>query len=336
MWGTVGHKGFGQERRILHGLNSWPRRSRDGATTHDPHSGSLSGGLAVRAVTIAVIGPADLVERVAGVAREFETLSLDTRPYRREDQADALTRLEPAPDAFLFTGPVPYHVATARTVPPAPALFVPYTGSSLYRAIYQMKEIGCNPAQVSLDVLAPTEVRYTFADMGLGSDRLHMLPFRPGQRSEMMVRFHVTLYREGRTAGAMTCVRSVFAALGAAGVPAVLLDPTRSAIAATLEQAIWAGRHTRMARSGHAARPAPLDRLLEAVRSRPTFTAHEVAHALGITPRSGHRLLEQLMERNQVELVPGPRPRRPGRPRQVYRLQHPAAGSGEPRQRSRG
>lgn len=63
-----------------------------------------------------------------------------------------------------------------------------------------------------------------------------------------------------------------------------------------------------------------LDRLVSVLRTFPTFTAADMAGALGVSLRSAHRLLSRLEKAGAIAVAGQEKVVTPGRPRQVYRL----------------
>jgi len=79
-----------------------------------------------------VIGPAELVMRVAKLTGEVPSISAVELPYETEVEAAAIvSHHQPEVDDFLFTG------ALAAGTPQRLARFVPLNGASLHRVLTQ-------------------------------------------------------------------------------------------------------------------------------------------------------------------------------------------------------
>jgi hypothetical protein len=210
-------------------------------------------------LTIGVIGPHDLVERVmlAGNSAAGQpgagsgpgpgpARRLVAAAYRDEHEAaDMVVRLGPAIDACLFASQVPYEVARKAGVLNAPATFVPLAGSALYAALFRASRDGDRDlGRASVDVLSRAEVEGAFAEVGIPARRLHVRedPASPA----VLASFHERLWRKQESSVAFTCLQSVANRLSAADVPVFTVRPTSSAIHWALQTAALLGGYRRL------------------------------------------------------------------------------------------
>lgn len=193
---------------------------------------------------IGVIGPADSTQLALAVAAE-EGLSgsVVARAYESVEEASALAEeLDELCQVILFTGRVPY--AFGRTVNLRAALqFVPHSGTDLYRTLVQLlRARGGVLPRVSLDTIEPAVIREAFEDLGLEAPQ-EILVLEAGDADHALrsvddiVAFHASRYRSGAVQVALTCLGSVYRELDAAGVPAMRITHTRSAMREALRQA---------------------------------------------------------------------------------------------------
>ena len=211
-------------------------------------------------LTIGIVGPRDLVERVmlsgTSAAGKAGTASAATEagPPRRlvaaayrdeQEAADQVVRLGAAIDVCLFASRVPYDYARAAGVLACPATFVPLSGSALYAALLKAsRDTGIDPVQSSVDVLSRADVEEAYAELGWPSLAVHV---REDTGSPaVMASFHDRLWRRNQTSVAFTCLQSVAVRLSAAGVPAVTLRPTGSDIRVALRTAALIGGYRRL------------------------------------------------------------------------------------------
>ncbi|WP_175407275.1 hypothetical protein [Streptomyces sp. TRM64462] len=209
-------------------------------------------------LTVGVIGPEDLVRRVVaygggtgtgaaaragGSDAGFTRPRLLPVPYGHEDETgEAVLRARGSrADALLFTGVVPHARADAEGLLDRPALYVPYSGATLLRALVGLLRRGHDVSRVSIDTLRRADVRDTLAEAELPTDGVRVLPYRPGLTSRDLVAFH----RDARDAHgcrvAITCLGSAYRALAAdEGTHAVRLAPSRHSISATLRALVLA------------------------------------------------------------------------------------------------
>jgi hypothetical protein len=233
-------------------------------------------------LTIGVVGPHDLVERImlSGAATSGAATSGMANPgaaragtdraggngaapgpdsagpglarrlvavvYRTEQEAgDKVLRLGAGIDAWLFANRVPYAYARQAGVLRKPATCVPLGGSALYAALLRASRAAeYDLSRLSVDVLSRSEVEDAFADLGLATSNVHVRE-EPANAATLAA-FHERLWRRRQTSVAVTCLESVAQRLAALEIPALLVRPTRSAIASALATATLLGTQRRL------------------------------------------------------------------------------------------
>jgi hypothetical protein len=224
-------------------------------------------GRAQNELTIGIVGPHDLVERIMlsgtpAVAKVGAAgpAGVESGPPRRlvavayrdeQEAADQVVRLGAAIDVCLFASRVPYEYARAAGVLTCPATFVPLGGTALYAALSRAARRNgdgtaapVDPARSSVDVLSRGEVEEAFTELGMATAAVHVRE-DPGSPA-VIASFHERLWRRGETSVAFTCLQSVAARLSAAEVRAVMLRPTGSDIRAALRTAALIGGYRRL------------------------------------------------------------------------------------------
>ncbi|RST14329.1 hypothetical protein E2C00_28175 [Streptomyces sp. WAC05374] len=197
-------------------------------------------------LTVGVTGPEDLVHKVVAVGDRAGSARLLPLPYRHEDETtDVVVGARARVDALLFTGVVPHALAEAAGVLDRPAMYVPYNGATLLRALVELLRLGHDVSRVSIDTLRRDEVLETMAEAKLPTDRVRVLPYRPGLTSQDIVDFHLEARDAKKTRVAITCLGSAFHVLEQ-HTHAVRLAPSRHSILATLQALVLAtaGRHS--------------------------------------------------------------------------------------------
>ncbi|AWI30957.1 hypothetical protein [Streptomyces tirandamycinicus] len=186
-------------------------------------------------LTVGVIGPEDLVHKVVAVGGEAGRGRLLPLPYRHEDETtDIVTGAGSAADALLFTGVVPHGLAVAAGVLDRPAMYVPYSGATLLRALVELLRLGHDVSRVSIDTLRRDEVLETLTEAKLPTEHIRVLPHRPGLTSQDLVDFHLGARDTRGARVAITCLGSAFHVLEQR-THAVRLAPSRHSILATLQ-----------------------------------------------------------------------------------------------------
>jgi DNA-binding transcriptional ArsR family regulator len=140
---------------------------------------------------------------------------------------------------------VPHALADAAGVLDRPAMYVPYNGATLLRVLVELLRLGHDVSRVSIDTLRRDEVLETMTEAKLPTDRVRVLPYRPGLTSQDVVDFHLEARDAQKTRVAITCLGSAFHVLEQ-HTHTVRLAPSRHSILATLQALVLAtaGRHS--------------------------------------------------------------------------------------------
>jgi len=251
-------------------------------------------------LTIGVVGPHDLVERVMLMGHAATPLPcrLVAAAYRDEQEAaDKVTRLGPGVDACLFASPIPYELARRSGVLTMPATYVQLGGAALVAALARAAlDERIDPRRVSIDVLTRADVEEAYADLGLASAEVHSRD-EPGATGTIAA-YHERLARQGATSGALTCLPAAAERLQAAVTPVIRLRRTSAAIRAALHTAALLGDHHRLEESQLTVVVVEVPTLREPVRrAAPRYWRDELRLSL-------HRLLVQ--EANRINATVWP------------------------------
>jgi len=213
-------------------------------------------------LTIGIIGPHDLVERImlsgfpaAGqggtpltpaAAAYAPARRLVAAAYKDEQEAaDKVTRLGAAVDACLFASHLSYEYARRAGALHVPAAYIPLSGSALYAALLRASRGGGGDlARSSIDVLSRADVDEAFAELGIPSRGVHVREDSAGPAA--LASFHERLWHRDETSVAFTCLQSVAVRLSAARIPVFTLRPTGSAIRSALRTAALLGGNRRL------------------------------------------------------------------------------------------
>ena len=271
-------------------------------------------------LTIGVVGPHDLVERVmlSGTATPGQSATTGTAgwpqgpslaapgparrlvaaAYRSEQEApDKVLRLGSTVDVFLFACQVPLEYARRAGVLRGPATFVPLSGSALFAALLRARASGRHDlSKVSVDVLSRGDVEDAFAELEIPAGDIHVREDPAGAAT--LAAFHERIWRHDQTSVAFTCLESVAQRLTAAAVPVFVVRPTSSAIRSALRTATLLGAHRRLEEAQLAVVVVEVPTLREtARRTAPRQSQEELRLTV-------HRFLLQEAQRMQASVSP--------------------------------
>lgn len=251
-------------------------------------------------LTIGVVGPHDLVERVMlmGHGPTPVPSRLVAAAYRDEQEAaDKVVRLGGGVDVCLFASPVPYDFARKAGVLAMPATYVPLNGAALQGALLRAAlDERVDLTRVSIDVLGRAEVEEAYNEINLGTDQVHLREEAAGPGT--LAAFHERLWRRSATTVAMTCVHATAERLELGGVPTIRVRPTGAAIRSSLQTAALLGAHHRLEESQLVVAMVDVPTLRETPRrTTPRYWRDELKLAL-------HRLLLQEAHRMNASVWP--------------------------------
>ncbi len=276
-------------------------------------------------LTIGIVGPHDLVERImlsgtgtstgpapAGPGHPAQAQPspagnggpgpsarrLVAAAYRNEQEAaDKVLRLGPGIDACLFASQVPHEYARRAGTLRVPSTYVPLSGSALYAALLRAaRDLGPDLTRVSVDVLGRAEVEDAYAELGIPADKVHVR--EDAANAATLAAFHERLWRRDETTVAFTCLQAVAQRLSAADVPVRVLRPTASAIRAALRTATLLAANRRLEEAQLAVA------LVEVPTLRDTARRSSPRHAREELRLTVHRFLVQEAQRMHASVSP--------------------------------
>lgn len=202
------------------------------------------GGGAQRKVAIGVVGTTEANRRILRVAERMDG-SVRLVGVICEDAGEARQKalqIAGDVDVILFSGPLSYDLALDAGELPVPAVFVPPGGSAILAMMVRLAlQEQLDLERMSIDTVSATEMRDTYAELGMASEEVHVMEYRRDLEPDDYLEFHRTLHREGRTAIAVTTHPSVEQRLQEDGIPVVVLRPDVRVLRAALGTARLVG-----------------------------------------------------------------------------------------------
>lgn len=188
------------------------------------------------AVVIGVVGPHDLVDLVAATCEEQPGVSVLRLDHDHETQAPEIVEARtPSVAGWLFTGVASYTLCQDAGVLARPAVRVDYTGATLLNALVRLQHEGQDVTRLSIDTLPAAAVAATFAEAGLPSDDVRVIPYRRGLTPERVAAFH----RRGAGHPVITCLSGVHEALRDE-LPVLRLVPSAHSVRVALRRLLLA------------------------------------------------------------------------------------------------
>jgi len=185
---------------------------------------------------IAVIGPADMIEKVLACSKEFADLEFQAFSYENERLAPKIVRdIQDSVDGILFTGPIPYHISFESLQIEKPWNFVPYTTTGLLKVlidfIKKYPEFLSKPVSFSIDTLKEDDVIETIEETGLKVRKIYIKEYDPEQEPvPSFLKFHLKLIKEKRIDVVFSCVKSTWEEINKRNFSAFLIRPLKSTI----------------------------------------------------------------------------------------------------------
>ncbi|QEK13037.1 hypothetical protein FQB35_12315 [Crassaminicella thermophila] len=192
---------------------------------------------------LGIIGSVDTVNKIKSVAeKQQEELEVLVYPYKHKyETVDILKKNQGKVDVLLFSGQVPYFIAKREGVIMKPAVYIPRTGTSVYRVFWQMRNEGIDYTKVSFDTIDENAIYEVINELEVSVKHLYVKPFSQDIDNDELFNFHYNLWSNDKINIAVTCVSAVYERLKEKNVPVVKLFPTTSLIREYVNKAIYKG-----------------------------------------------------------------------------------------------
>lgn len=197
-------------------------------------------------VKVAIISPESFIENMMNVGKSFSALELLPYPYENmSETVDIVDRCKDMVDVLFFAGPIPYQLAYAH-VENKPMIYLPHSGTSLYRALFQtFRETGFkdnNGLKLSIDVVDRQEAIEKIEELEIQLDSLYVHTFHIADTPREIATFHYQLWKSRKIDVALTCYHSVYQQLLELQVPCQRIYPSKSTIKESFHRALLEGR----------------------------------------------------------------------------------------------
>lgn len=197
---------------------------------------------------VAVVGPEDLVNKTLEEGEKFKDLILKPYIYKSETESIRIVNhCSKESDLILFTGPIPYYIASKTADKNTPMLYVSYSGTAFYRTLFSnMETLNLSSKDVlrfSVDTIARENVEEMLEELGLDKYEISVKDYESYITAEELVDYHYSLYKSNKIDFAITCLTSAYERLVELRVPTCRIVPTNISIRQTLELAALEARN---------------------------------------------------------------------------------------------
>jgi hypothetical protein len=192
----------------------------------------------MRKITIAVVGPADSVQLISEVAKEYSD-KIDIMAFTYKVAAEVpgiLAIYGDLPDGWLFSGKLPYSYALQANLTKQPLFFIPHAGSSLYQVLLEIANIEkLNVNEISFDMISEKDIAEILSDLTLSIDDIQTYDSDGIVTSTAMTEYHYQLWKSGKTRIAVTSLYSTYYDLKKLGIPVFRIRPLRNNVRIALD-----------------------------------------------------------------------------------------------------
>ncbi|WP_432402926.1 hypothetical protein [Wukongibacter sp. M2B1] len=195
---------------------------------------------------IGVIGSEDTVEKILTVTKEFQDKA-EFVPFKYTDKSETIELTQKSQensDILIFSGQGPYTIALNAEVIKKPSVYIPRSGTSFYRTLWQMRDDNIDIKRISTDVLLAKEVVETMEELDIVLDKTYTYDFKYTFDFEYneLADFHYNLWKDEKIDAVVTGFTKIFLLLKEKGIPIYKLYPTKPLIREYINKAILLGR----------------------------------------------------------------------------------------------
>ncbi|MGE7687843.1 hypothetical protein ACQKMI_01390 [Lysinibacillus sp. NPDC097214] len=173
---------------------------------------------------IGLVGLKASIDQIVDLADEYKhELEFISLPYEEINEIEKIiVEHEWHVHAWFFSGPIPYEIAKRKLGTDKIMVHVPATESGLYKAILEMiYEQGQIIEKLSIDTMTANNIsKEAMSKLTMNIPKIYTKMFDLDVDTNELLNFHLNLWGEGKTEGALTCFPSVCVALREQGIPA--------------------------------------------------------------------------------------------------------------------
>ena len=177
---------------------------------------------------IGIIGPLFSSTKIKDCLKEIDP-QMEIKIYIREkveDTLEVIADCENECDAILFTGCAVSEYVKDHYDIQKPYDFVSRGGTSIVKALWEIKLDNANFDKISIDVIENEVLEDIIKDFAIEPTNLYSNPFSKQTNENQAIQWHKDLYNEGKTDVMITGFSDVYSELKKEGYPVYRLEPT--------------------------------------------------------------------------------------------------------------
>ena len=177
---------------------------------------------------IGIIGPLFSSTKIKDCLKEIDP-HMEIKIYIREkveDTLEVIADCENECDAILFTGCAVSEYVKEHYDIKKPYDFVSRGGTSIVKALWEIKLDNANFDKISIDVIENEVLEDIIKDFSIEPTNLYSNPFSEQRNENQAIQWHKDLYNQGKTDVMITGFSDVYSELKKEGYPVYRLEPT--------------------------------------------------------------------------------------------------------------
>lgn len=191
-----------------------------------------------RMYKIGLVGPEISIEQILELAEEYKhELEFISFPYVKTEEVEKIVKEHNSHvHAWLFSGPLPYEIAKKTLDTDKIMVHAPAAESGFYKSFLEMiYEQGKIIEQLSIDTMSANNIsKEAMSQLNIKIPKIYTKVYELDVDTNELLHFHLKLWDEGKTEGALTCFPSVCEALREKGIPAYRMSMSKMEIRQTL------------------------------------------------------------------------------------------------------
>ena len=191
---------------------------------------------------IGIIGPLDSGKKIAEVIKRYFPGLLTPEIYDVSKVQEAYLKIEKAEkecSGLIFTGVAVYSKIVEKISLNLPYVYIPFTASSIMKALWELKEKYPECKNISIDTVEKTEVEDILEELKLNEINIQTMPYSNLIEEQKYVDFHVSIQKNRESSVSIIGLGWVYEQVTKEGYPTIRLYSTKSGIKSTISDLLF-------------------------------------------------------------------------------------------------